>query len=92
MAAVGHDVDVVLHGSGDHDDHHDDDDATTPDLQALMDISEFADAPDFCLPEEEDLSVSDRDADYKDKLQAEMIVVPSTKYYPLYRRLRMVLT
>lgn len=59
IAAVGHDVDVVLHGSGDHDDVLDNDNVTTLFRQALPNISKFADAPDFCFYEEEDLSVSD---------------------------------
>lgn len=44
LAALGNDVDFVLHGSDDHEDVLDDDISTNPDPQALVGISETADA------------------------------------------------
>lgn len=89
---MGREIDVVDHDSDDQDEVLDDNNATTLFPQALLDISKFSDAPDFCLSEKEDLMVSDVDMDGKDMLQAKTIIVYSTKYRALYRSIHMVLT
>lgn len=92
MAAIGDKVDVSLHGPNNQDYILDDDNATILELQALTNIFEFPDAPDFCLSDGEDLSESDLDLDDIDILQAETIIISSTKYRSMCRRLHIVLT
>lgn len=92
IATVGLKLDIVFHGSDDHDNVLDDDNATAPDLFCARGHIQIWKCFWLLISEEKDLSVSDLATDEIDMLQTETIVISRTKYRHLYHCLHMVLT